>query len=417
MLIYGRIVYPFVAMTPLLVALRKKDALETLRLIRAPSTNLSETDETKTTPLMLAAYMGQYPFVHELLLKGVSPNHVDKNGETALHIAAYNNQVEIVKCLLKLSEMNIALENVRNKTALQLATEAGHKDVMLAFYDAAKVATAKDAAAKITPAKETPIGKCMKLIYAIEHRDLIAFADLTKDLTGAVANLTDADGWTPLMWACACGEKEMVASLLKVPDLDIMKANKKRESAYSVADGSNRYAIKRMLHETAYDRVSDLQIYQDSIEQELCYGISRGCDSDVAKILSIPGLNINEVDKTYRGLGGKATALSQAAYQGTDDVVEKLLNYPGINVNVRTRIGRTPLMLAMETLCRGSDYHRVVELLLAHPDTDLNAKDDYGDTALKLAIKENATDLAELVRKALRSPRPKRNSDSDSDSD
>ena len=106
------------------------------------------------------------------------------------------------------------------------------------------------------------------------------------------------------------------------------------------------------------------------------------------------------------------------AYQGSDDVVEKLLNYPGIKVNVRSRIGRTPLMLAMETLCRGSDYHRVVELLLAHPDTDLNAKDDYGDTALKIAVKENATELADLLRKALRAPRPKKTSDSsDSDSD
>jgi ankyrin repeat protein len=398
-------------MTSLLAALRRQDApLNILSIIRDPATNLEETDETLTTPLMLATYMGQYPFVHELLLKGVSPNKVDKNGETALHIAAYNNRVEIVKCLLKLSDMNIGLENVRGKTALQLATEMEHKDVMLAFYDAAKATTAQ-------PAKETAGTKCLKLIDAIKHRQLAEFAERTKDLTAAVANLTDADGWTPLMWACACGEKDMVATLLKVPKIDIMKTNKKRESAYTVADGSQRYAIKRMLHDTAYDRISDLQVFQDSIEQELCYGISRGCDSDVAKILSIPGLNINDPDETYRSLGGKATALSQAAYQGSDDVVEKLLNYPGIKVNVRSRIGRTPLMLAMETLCRGSDYHRVVELLLAHPDTDLNAKDDYGDTALKIAVKENATELADLLRKALKTPRPKRNSEWDSDSD
>ena len=400
-------------MASLLAALRRQDApINTLTLIRDPSTNLEETDATKTTPLMLATYMGLYPFVHELLLKGVSPNAVDKNNETALHIAAYNNQLEIVKCLLKLSDMNIAVENVRGKTALQLATEAGHKDIMLAFYDAAKVPAA---VAIATPVKETDQEKCIKLIYAIKNRNLPEFAERTANLTAAVANLTDADGWTPLMWACACGEKDMVATLLKVPKIDIMKANKKRQSAYSLADGSNRWAIKRLLHDTAYDRVSDLQIYQDSIEQELCYGISRGCDSDVAKILSIPGLNINEVDKTYRGLGGKATALSQAAYQGSDHIVEKLLNYPGIKVNITTRIGRTPLMLAMETLCRGSDYRRVVELLIAHPDTDLEATDDYGDSALKIAVKEKATELADLLRKALRSPRPKSTGDSDSD--
>jgi ankyrin repeat protein len=95
--------------------------------------------------------------------------------------------------------------------------------------------------------------------------------------------------------------------------------------------------------------------------------------------------------------------LSQAAYQGDADVVEKLLNYPDINVNPLTRIGRTPLMCAMDTLCNSGNYERIVELLVAHPETDLNAKDQYGDSALDLAKKENASHLADIVKKAKRS--------------
>jgi hypothetical protein len=133
-------------------------------------------------------------------------------------------------------------------------------------------------------------------------------------------------------------------------------------------------------------------------EQELCYGISRGLD--VTEILSDPYLKVNRKDHTYRRLGGTATALSQAAYQGCALETKLLLAFPSIKVNIRSRIGRTPLMLACEELCREGDYETVVDLLLAHPDIDIDARDDYGDTALKLAMKNGATTLADKIRAA-----------------
>ena len=373
-----------------------------------PLTDVNEADDTGTTPLMLAAYMGQSNNVNSLLTRGANPSLVDKNGETALHISTYNNHPEIVTILLRRFDMDRTVENKHGKTAHKMAQEMNNSEILELFNsvlpDPAPVPISLSV---LLPAPVvstmTDAEHCQALIDAIESEQKDRFRELSVNLTVAIVNGTDDEGWTPLMWACARGETDMVKTLLAVEGIEIMKASVARECAYSVA---GNYSIKRLLRDVAEQRAfaptkrGTLTVYQDTIEQELCYGISRGCHDDVAKILTIPGLNINAVDKTYRSMGNKATALSQAAYQGDADVVEKLLNYPGIKVNVRDRIGRTPLMGAMETLCRGGDYERVVKLLIAHPETNLAAEDDFGNSALDHAKKQNVPHLAKLVRNA-----------------
>ena len=395
-------------MSALLASIRSSNHHLFRFALEDPLTDVNEADDTDTTPLMLAAYMGQSNNVNSLLTRGANPSLVDKNGETALHISTYNNQPEIVTILLRRFDMDRTIENKQGKTANNMAIEMEFSDIAYMFYsvlpDPAPVPISLSVALPAPVVSTmTDAEHCQALINAIESEQKDQFRELSVNLTAAIVNGTDAEGWTPLMWACARGETEMVKTLLAVEGIEIMKASVARECAYSVA---GNYSIKTLLRNVAEQKAfaptkrGTLTVYQDTIEQELCYGISRGCHDDVAKILTIPGLNINAVDKTYRSMGNKATALSQAAYQGDADVVEKLLNYPGIKVNPRDRIGRTPLMGAMETLCRGGDYERVVKLLVAHPETNLVAEDDFGNSALDHAKKQNVPHLAKLVRNA-----------------
>jgi ankyrin repeat protein len=377
--------HPF-TMSVLLAALRSSNHHLFNRSLSDPLTDVNEADDTGTTALMLAAYMGLSDEVAALLTHGANTSLTDKNGETALHIAAYNNRLGAVDHLLGQRSMDRAIVNKHGKTALVMAQEMEFGDICVLF--------------EAIPDNNL----CPVLIKALESNHTERSIALAAKMTPDTVNNTDADGWTPLMWACARGNVDVVRALLAIDGIDIMKASKRRESAYTVAPS---YHIQRILRDAAEERAfkptdsGTLTVYQKTIEQELCYGISRGCDDDVAKILSIPGLNINAVDKTYRSMGGKATALSQAAYQGDADVVEKLLNYPGIKVNIRDRIGRTPLMGAMETLCRSGNYERVVKRLVAHPATDLYATDNYGHSVLYHAKKEGATNLATIVRNAM----------------
>ena len=383
-------------MSALLAAIRSSNHHLLRFALEDPLTDLNEADDTGTTALMLAAYMGNASLVSDLLTRGANPSLTDKNGETALHIAAYNNCLGVVNHLLGHTSMNRSVVNKHGKTALVMAQEMEFADILVLF----------DA----IPDNNL----CQALIDALESKRKERAAALAAKMTSAIVNGTDKDGWTPLMWACARGDIDVIRTLLAVDGIDIMKATKLRESAYSVA-GS--YTIKRMLRVAAEEKAfkptdsGTLTIYQNTIEQELCYGISRGCDDDVAKILSIPGLNINAVDKTYRSMGGEATALSQAAYQGDADTVEKLLNYPGIDVNPTDSIGRTPIMGAMETLCRNGDYERVVRLLVSHPETDLYAEDIYCNSVLDHAKKEKVPHLAEIVKEAMKCKDDERDSD------
>jgi ankyrin repeat protein len=383
---------------PLHDALRSSNAQQFQDALKNPTVDVNAIDKkkTKTTPLMLAAYMGKPQEVHALLSDGAAPSLVDKNGETALHIAAFNNHPEVIVALLGHPEMDRNVVNVRGKTALMMAQEMEYEEIVDAF-------TSEHVPALVLSSK----GRCLALIDAIQHKKIAKFQEFAANLTVDIVNMTDSRGWTPLMWACSCDERDMIRTLLAIDGIDIMKASPKRESAYSL---THKYAgvMRGLLEDTARERAfrptpdgHTLTLDEhESLEQRLCYGVSRGCARDVEKILTIPGLKINQSDKTYRSLGGRASALSQAAYQGDADTVEKLLNYPGIHVNPRSRIGQTPLMGAMERLCRHGDYIRVIYLLVAHPKTSISIKDDFDDSAYSLA-KKDGPELRKILNDAI----------------
>ena len=71
----------------------------------------------------------------ELLLKaGASPDVPDKDGSTALLLAAGDNDSATVKVLLA-GGANTSNRNSAGRTALELATAASHTDVMALLAD------------------------------------------------------------------------------------------------------------------------------------------------------------------------------------------------------------------------------------------------------------------------------------------
>ena len=82
------------------------------------------------TPLMWAAKQGHHQIAEALLSAGVNPNKVTKTTEqAALYFAAVNNQVEVIKVLLKWkADPNAQNWEYDRDTALHVAAEKGHAE-------------------------------------------------------------------------------------------------------------------------------------------------------------------------------------------------------------------------------------------------------------------------------------------------
>ena len=121
----------------LLDAVRDKDSSKVKTLLdKGANPNAKDTKEW--SPLHLIAFIKpqnttesskQTFIINYLKTKGANFNQTEKTGNTPLHVAAWYNNQESVKDLL-LNGADPKLKNNDNKTALDLAKEAGHNDII-----------------------------------------------------------------------------------------------------------------------------------------------------------------------------------------------------------------------------------------------------------------------------------------------
>ncbi|MDH4162319.1 MAG: ankyrin repeat domain-containing protein [Nitrospirota bacterium] len=103
--------------------------IDTLRQLIADGVNVNTVREG-FSPLMIASTAGQVETARFLLQAGVNVNDTDDDGNTAFHRAAsYQSGTAIIELLLE-SGINVNARNRFKKTALMLAEELGHKDIV-----------------------------------------------------------------------------------------------------------------------------------------------------------------------------------------------------------------------------------------------------------------------------------------------
>lgn len=149
-----------------------------------------------------AAERGDREAVRELIAQGsAGVNDAQVDGMTALHWAAYNNDLEIVKQLIA-AKANVEATNRYGVTALSMAATNGNAAMLQAL-----LAAGADASTTL-PGGETVLmtaartGKVDAVLVLLEH--------------GAKPNQAETkEGQTALMWASADGHAEVVEALLK----------------------------------------------------------------------------------------------------------------------------------------------------------------------------------------------------------
>ncbi|MBC7818716.1 MAG: ankyrin repeat domain-containing protein [Planctomycetaceae bacterium] len=151
-------------------------------------------------PLADAAEKADWPRVRDVLKQHPDANAAQVDGMTALHWAAYHDDVETTKRLLA-AGANAKAENRYGVAPLSLACTNGNVELvrLLLAAEADPNTTLRGGeTALMTAARTGRVGPVRALLDA-----------------GAKVNAKDRNGQTPLMWAAAEGHAEVVELLIK----------------------------------------------------------------------------------------------------------------------------------------------------------------------------------------------------------
>ncbi|XP_028016690.2 E3 ubiquitin-protein ligase MIB2 isoform X3 [Eptesicus fuscus] len=253
-----------------------------------------DTKNQGRTALQVAAYLGQAELLRLLLQARAGADLPDEEGNTALHYAALGNQPEAARLLLAAGCQANALNGTRS-TALHVAVQRGFLEVVRALCE-----------------------------------------------LGCDVNLPDAQANTPLHYAISAGAgaSGIVEVLTEVPGIDVTATN------------SQGFTL---LHHASL----------------------KGHTLAVRRILAWARQLVDA--KKEDGF----TAVHLAALNNHREVAQILIQEGRCDVNVRNRKLQSPLHLAVQ------QAHVGLVPLLVDAGCSVNAEDEEGDTALHVALRRH----------------------------
>ena len=303
--------------------------------------------------LLDAAKRGDVTAVKAALKGGADVNAAQGDGLTALHMAAQEGNIEIVKLLVGAKANVEAKTRIGAYTPLHMAAGAGETLVVRALLDAGASASAVTSTSGVTPLHLA--AKAMNGEAAVEA--LIA--------KGAPVNARESSsGQTALMFASAAGRAASVKVLLQHgADPSI---------STEAVDLLQRVAIDRAATKTIRDAAAAIRQGANGTGRTLTPAEEQAAIAAQRKFLSSPE-QINKViegfdpaslegkgtfykggaefttmpvTETLVGKTGGLTALLHAARTGHSDVAKALLD-GGANIDQQSADGSTPLVMAL----------------------------------------------------------------------
>jgi ankyrin repeat protein len=399
------------------------------------------TGENRINRKILNKFLRAYGF--DAIAAGADVNMADKDGWTALHIAAYNGHVEIVPQLLA-AGADVNKANRYGRKALHGAGEEveGFDFGDLSFLDEidkSKVNTStldidsfnfddldfEGLGADVNKAVTSSVFSGSTALYLAAYKghveivaQLLAYGADEKLLTesqqrrhagiiaegraillneflreygfdaiaaGADVNKTNKNGSTALYCAASLDRVEIVAQLLKA-GADVNKARADGWTALYLA------AIHGHVEIVAQLLAAGADVNQANSKGETALYIAAKYDYlDVVQQLLAAGADVNKVctSGSYPG----STALYIAAIEGNIKTVEQLLEVKGIDVNKAHNDGSTVLQIV------ASHGHVEIVAQLLKAGADVNKANSKGETALYWAAEQGHTAIVKLLEK------------------
>ncbi|XP_041032627.1 B-cell lymphoma 3 protein homolog [Carcharodon carcharias] len=193
--------------TPLHIAVVQEDGTMVEKLIQLLVLGKKDLDiynNLRQTPLHLAVITKQSSIVRQLVANGASRVLLDRNGQTAVHLACEHSSLECLQSLLASAPERIELEirNYDGYTPLHVAVNSHHREIVAHLLAQGADIDAADIKSGRTPLVHAVESNCMDMVnLLLEH--------------GANVNLQTYSGNTALHSSSGRGLMEIVKVLLK----------------------------------------------------------------------------------------------------------------------------------------------------------------------------------------------------------
>ncbi|KAJ8673874.1 hypothetical protein QAD02_005136 [Eretmocerus hayati] len=390
----------------------KKELIESLLEKNVPVNNPADLDQHFRSPLHSAIYAGDPVIVKKLLDKGASVNVSNKNGETALMIAAKFGKYEIVDILLSDKRLKNR-SNTEGFSHLHIACMRNRVDVVEKLLENKKDIHASVERSSLRWAGYTP------LHFAVRYECV----DTVEFLLNAGANFTipNSKTLTPLHLADMVRNVEIIDMILKAHRRVVRNpVNSEGLSHFHIAcTRNNPEPVKCFIRNSAclLARVNesssnwarftaiDFAIYYDCI--------------DIVKLLLMeggrqifPSVDLERITKVYQTGNSQLINLyllrdemieentkkiqriprlhSSCMYSDLQTIREILVEAPS-EIDKMTLDGSTPLHLAIE---RGE--HSIAEFLL-NQGADYHVQNADGKTSLHLAFEHDMDPIVQTI--------------------
>lgn len=356
--------------------------------------NIDEKDKSKNTPLLYAAKANRYETVNYLVTNEANCLAKNKQGFTALHYAALNNDLPMIKLLVRVGNMKVDLPGPDRKTALMIAAENNHiNSVKLLIYYDAKV-TKKD------KFKRTP------LLLAVRAGHIKIVSYLLQE--GSEFNAGDNSLNSPLHYACAFGWSDIVRILLDA-GADVNIVNSWKYSCMEIAILKNHFGIvKRILDEEEVNVNVRFDKGRTLIHHSVL-GLNETSYNELYYLISKKNANVNMQD-----IDGD-TILHLIAQYSFEEYLENGENYEiqsKINTIISNRNGRSafygyninnsndPEIVKLKEEYKNKYVEliaKVFNLIVKTGKADINLKNVLHKTALQIAIERKNLIFIELI--------------------
>ena len=393
-----------------------------------PALDGTKGQRIPNNPLHIASYFNLRPLAENVIStyrrkksKGSSDplNEPDKNGLTALHLAAERGYVAVSQLLLD-EDAQIDIEDNSGRTALHVAVESGHLNVLRFLLDRGASIEARNHNRQAALHLATKYGNTKIVQMLLDRGAFIEATDENEEtalhiasryghvqtvrhlLVEASTEAKNHDEQTALHLAAKRGNLEIVQILLE-RGASIEATDKSEETALHIASHHDRIrTVRHLLIKGAsteagnHDEQTPLHVVQllldkgAFIEAEdkhkmrpLHMAASRNLLTTVRLLLR------NGADITVKNEDGN-TPLHFAAQTGNEELVELMLEW-GAYKDAKNRFKRTPLHFAAR-----KGHSAVVQTLLVN-DVNVNSRDRDKWTALHYAAQCQSRATAELL--------------------
>lgn len=355
--------------------------VEILQLLGHRFVGLGNKIADPDTALSLAATNGHTRAAQTLISMGADVNKIQGPGLNALHIAAMNQDFDMIRTIveagasLDITDYYRGEDDVRQRrAALHYASAQGHSQATKLLLDRGASADIKDFWG-LTP-----------LHMAAKTGDMTTVRLLLK--AHASLDIQDQSGKTALLVAAHCGHRSVVDVLIEA-GVWLQAKDYSHNTALLLATKASHFLVVEALLKAGASVGA-----HDSLECSPLHIAAEEGDLPILGALINAQAHINMVDSI-----GK-TPLLIAVESGNEQIVDALLR-AGASTNLRNREGVLPLDLAIT-----KEYSAIIRMLLhvgAHSVKEARPKPEQSEHAdsLKIATGEQSKG-AEIFNTAVR---------------